>query len=666
MPNLRHKFLQRNNTNDIQFPSYEPETPFQSLEDFNKQQKAKKVSQNSQTNLPNPHNKIIANSITEQLSMESPQPHSKNSSPKNSLVNPPRQPESSQCGEKPEIDNQNLHANYSSETSITYSNIKNLPNISQSSTSTGVSNMEAVPGCAATQEESNATTLASIENMEVEKVTRNQEVPSSGCHNETTTRNQNYNISDPNLVTAMSQNGSLTSDDNVANRYIRPQQEIIASDQQPNISSSNSEQGHQQSCSSAYKRISAADVSPPLVEKDSNSGQQRNAGGQSGKALTSTSFSDKVKQSNFYSQTYRTQRILRMKIVPPFRKEHFQNRQKLEDDVHAAITEILSIFQPKFRPMVTISRTNLPQQNRNLQILMVTAPEEAEEDLARAKLNGIQIMGKTVFPTGEEFWRYSQSEFPKRAMLRVNNLPILCSDEELEQLMELPEDIKFAGDLLRESEMHDLGRMYTGRAMIPIMIPTKEHENSVRKWSIYKNSENIAVWNEVPIYMSVPSLHKCVLCEKEGRRQVIGHDERWCRILRNTHSKVASNPEQEEPCHQEESTTDVNQSCEKASESERDVEAAVENLSTQLIQENEDDSGKTNADDDVTSNAEDAEDSGAQSNEEQWSKTDQKKKPNKKKRKRTALSTTTSGTKSTTSSPRKGPQAKQLNLISNG
>ena len=75
--------------------------------------------------------------------------------------------------------------NYSSETSITYSNIKNLPNISQSSTSTGVSNMEAVPGCAATQEESNATTLASIENMEVEKVTRNQEVPSSGCHNET-------------------------------------------------------------------------------------------------------------------------------------------------------------------------------------------------------------------------------------------------------------------------------------------------------------------------------------------------------------------------------------------------------------------------------------------------------------------------------------------------
>ena len=168
-----------------------------------------------------------------------------------------------------------------------------------------------------------------------------------------------------------------------------------------------------------------------------------------------------------------------MKVVPPFRKEHFLDRRRLEMDVSAAIREILYIFQPKFRPIVTISRTNLTQQNRKIQILMVTAPEEAEEDLARAKLNGIQIMGKTVFPTGEEFWRYLPSEFPKRAILRVNNLPILCTDEELEELMELPADIKLAGDLLRESEETELGRWFTGRAMIPIIIPTKEHENLV-------------------------------------------------------------------------------------------------------------------------------------------------------------------------------------------
>ena len=125
------------------------------------------------------------------------------------------------------------------------------------------------------------------------------------------------------------------------------------------------------------------DVPPPLVENETISDQQQNGSAQLGIASI-PSFSDKVKQTN-NSNIYRRQRILRMKVVPPFRKEHFMNRQKLEADVNAAIREILCIFQPKFRPMVTISRTNLTQQNRNIQILMVTAPEEAEEDLARAK-----------------------------------------------------------------------------------------------------------------------------------------------------------------------------------------------------------------------------------------------------------------------------------------
>ena len=218
-------------------------------------------------------------------------------------------------------------------------------------------------------------------------------------------------------------------------------------------------------------------VPPPILEKEATMNQQQNSSVQIENDPI-PSFSDKVKQTNIYNKEYRRQRILRMKVDPPFRKEHFLNRQKLEMDVNAAIKEILYIFQPKFRPLVTISRTNLPQQNRNIQILMVTAPEEAEEDLARAKLNEIKIMGKTVFPTGEEIWRFSPSEFPKRAMLRVNNLPILCTDEELEEIMELPEDIKFAGDLLRESEETELGRLFTGRAMIPIVIPTREHESS--------------------------------------------------------------------------------------------------------------------------------------------------------------------------------------------
>ena len=56
--------------------------------------------------------------------------------------------------------------------------------------------------------------------------------------------------------------------------------------------------------------------------------------------------------------------------------------------------EMLSAFRPKFRNKIMISRTNLLQHGRNLQILMVTAPGEAEEDVAKAKLVGIKMMGK--------------------------------------------------------------------------------------------------------------------------------------------------------------------------------------------------------------------------------------------------------------------------------
>ena len=398
----------------------------------------------------------------------------------------------------------------------------------------------------------------------------------------------------------------------------------------------------------------AADVPPPPVGSDSD--QQQNASVQLGIATRPT-FSDKVKQTN--NKEYRRQRILRMKVVPPFRKEHFMNRQKLEADVNSAIREILCLFQPRFRPLVTISRTNINQNNRNTQILMVTAPEEAEEDLARAKLNGIQIMGKTVFPTGEEFWTYVPSEYPKRALLRINNLPILCSDDELEELMQLPDGIELAGDLLRESNETELGRCFTGRAMVPIVIPTKEHESLVKKWSLLKNSENITTWTEVPIYMSVPRLHKCRLCEQEGRRQVIGHDEKWCRIVRNPMKNVISDRVNDQQCEQNESTeTNVNEKeVEDVNladpEGRKEVEVAVEN---------EDNSKETDAVEEGFSNSDESE----QNNEEDWSKPNQNKRFNKKKRKRTDLSTTTSGSRATATSPKKGPEAKHRNLNSNG
>ena len=104
------------------------------------------------------------------------------------------------------------------------------------------------------------------------------------------------------------------------------------------------------------------------------------------------SFSQTV-QANTHNQV-RTQRIIRMKVVPPFRRQHFQNANLLQTDIENAMRETLNIFQPIHRRMVTIARTNIPQPGQRHLQLMVTAPIEAENEVARAKLTGVKKNGK--------------------------------------------------------------------------------------------------------------------------------------------------------------------------------------------------------------------------------------------------------------------------------
>ena len=295
-----------------------------------------------------------------------------------------------------------------------------------------------------------------------------------------------------------------------------------------------------------------------ITQLQSAADQQLNAGGhelmqqnsdvnsEHSRAIQPPSFSETLKGS--VSPAPRTQKIIRMKIVPPFRKEHFQYPQLLQEDIGKAMYQILSAFQPKFRNKITISRTNLPQHGQNLQILMVTAPREAEEDVARAKLVGIKVMGKTVFPTADEFWRFSPGEFPKRAMIRITNLLALLETDELEELLELPPETNFNDLLEREMIETEAGKVHTGRGRIPIIISSKEHQQKLFQWSMWRISESgKLVWNEVPLSMSIPRLHKCSMCEAENRPQFIGHDDRWCRIRRRT----------EEPEKPEEQTEEV-------------------------------------------------------------------------------------------------------------
>ena len=228
---------------------------------------------------------------------------------------------------------------------------------------------------------------------------------------------------------------------------------------------------------------------------------------------------------------YKVQQVIRLKIVPPFQRDHLQNKQTFEAAVNNCYSAIISNFSPSFRQFLTISRTITRIKDRPLHTLQVTAPIEAESDILRMSTSGIQMLNRTIFPTTDEFWQYSPSNYPKKFTLRISNLPILCSDEELKNILEIPVDCMSA--CTREATDTDFGPIFNGNAHATVQVNSAEKEEALKIWSHERASRSTLMsWNEVPLYAVVPRLHSCRLCAEEGRKSIIGHDESWCRIRR--------------------------------------------------------------------------------------------------------------------------------------
>ena len=144
---------------------------------------------------------------------------------------------------------------------------------------------------------------------------------------------------------------------------------------------------------------------------------------------TVMNFSRAVTNKNYEFKHVDVQQVLKMKIIPPLRKEFFTDSAALENEMKKAYKEILSVFNPHYREVITISRTTMKFGDKNLQVLLVIAPVEA--DVARIKLNGLKIMNRTVFPTAEDTWMVKRSAFPKTVDIRINNLPALCENNQV-------------------------------------------------------------------------------------------------------------------------------------------------------------------------------------------------------------------------------------------
>ena len=228
-----------------------------------------------------------------------------------------------------------------------------------------------------------------------------------------------------------------------------------------------------------------------------------------------------------------TNKIHKLRIVSPLRKEHFTNASTMQQEIDKAYQEILVAFSPNIRHLITISRTIVKVSEKNYQVLQVIAPKEAENDFNNMKLSGLTIMGRTVFPSSEDFWQVRQSFYPKPATIRSNNVPVICTDEELFKTLEIPAFLEY-GAIVRETKHTGIGPVHTGKVAIKIKINSAEEETELRKWSFNKAFANPAEWMGIDIPTSIPMLHTCKKCKEEKRPQFRGHEEEWCRIRRST------------------------------------------------------------------------------------------------------------------------------------
>ena len=173
----------------------------------------------------------------------------------------------------------------------------------------------------------------------------------------------------------------------------------------------------------------------------------------------------------------RVTRCMQMKIMPPLSRMHLQTGEMFEQAIAECYQDILKSINPQHRSLTTISRTMTNIQGKPKHTLTVTAPSEAEDDFLRMRRDGLKILGRTIFPSTDEIWRFSPSQYPKTFSLKITNLPALCSDDETKEIIALPDEFAQAPlPIDRKQVSTPMGPIYNGMAFIPIRVANEDQE----------------------------------------------------------------------------------------------------------------------------------------------------------------------------------------------
>ena len=131
--------------------------------------------------------------------------------------------------------------------------------------------------------------------------------------------------------------------------------------------------------------------------------------------------------------------ILKLKIIPPFNKDLFATKTTFETASNQCIAAILRQFPVQLRTKLTLSKTFTMVGTRRLHTFHLVAPNEASDVITRLQSTGIEMLGRTVIPQSDSFERFIPGIYPKHVPVRILQLPSLCQDQELQDILELPD-----------------------------------------------------------------------------------------------------------------------------------------------------------------------------------------------------------------------------------
>ena len=171
----------------------------------------------------------------------------------------------------------------------------------------------------------------------------------------------------------------------------------------------------------------------------------------------------------------RTMNILKLEIIPPFNKDHFATKETFETASNQCVASILRQFSPQLRTKLTLSKTFTMVGTRRLHTFHLVAPPEASDVFNRLQTNGIEMLGRTVIPQSDSFQRFIPGIYPKHVPVRILQLPSLCQDSELQDILDLPDSTHITS-IRRDTDQIDGMNFYNGRVSAMIRVVSRDHE----------------------------------------------------------------------------------------------------------------------------------------------------------------------------------------------